>query len=58
LFKSKKKREDLEIIETVKTPFEKAYRLFLSGKMPTNSSTIIGIALAREKLKLQYSGVC
>lgn len=52
LFKSKKKREDSEIIEVVKMPFKRAYRLFLSGKIPTNSSTIIGMALAKEKLNL------
>jgi len=52
LFKSKKETEDSEIIEVVKMPFQKAYKLFLSGKTPTTSYTILGMALAKERLKL------
>jgi len=52
LFESKKEREDSEIIEVVKMPFQKAYKLFLCGKEPTTTYTILGMALAKEKLKL------
>jgi len=52
LFPSKKEREDTEIIEVVKMPFKKAYQLILENKILTTSSTILGILLAKEKLKL------
>lgn len=51
LFKSKKKPDQDEIIKVVKIPLEKAYKLFLSGKELTTSYTLLGIALAKEKLK-------
>lgn len=52
LFKSKKENEDSEIIKPVKMPFHKAYKLFLNGKKATTSYTILGMALAKEKLKI------
>jgi ADP-ribose pyrophosphatase len=52
LFKSKKKPDKDEIIKAVKLPFKKAYKLFLSGKKPTTSYTLLGMALAKEKLNL------
>jgi len=52
LFKSKKKNSDSEIIEVVKMPFQKALKLFLSGKEETTSYTLLGMILAKEKLKL------
>jgi ADP-ribose pyrophosphatase len=52
LFESKKKSDQDEIIKVVKMPFQKAYKLFLSGKIPTTSYTILGMALAKEKLKI------
>jgi len=50
LFKSRKFREGAEIIEVVKMPLQKAYKLFLSGKEPTTTYTLLGIVLAKEKL--------
>lgn len=52
LFKSKKSREDTEIIEVCKLSFQKAYKLFLSGKELTTSYTLLGMNLAKERLKL------
>jgi len=52
LFNSKKKLEKDEIIKVVKIPFKKAYKLFLSDKKPTTSYTLLGMALAKEKLKI------
>lgn len=52
LFKSRKDTEEDEIIEVVKMPFQKAYKLFLEGKELTTSYTILGMALAKEKLNL------
>lgn len=52
LFESKKEKEDTEIIEVIKMPFPKASKLFLSGKILTTSYTILGMLLAKEKLKL------
>lgn len=52
LFKSRKEPDEDEVIEAVKMPFKKAYRLFLSGKKLTTSYTVLGMALAKEKLNL------
>lgn len=52
LFESKKERDPAEIIEVVKMPFKKAYKLLSSGKILTNSYTVLGMALAKEKLRL------
>lgn len=52
LFKSKKKADEDEIIKVVKMPFKKSYNFLLSGKKPTTSYTLLGVALAKEKLKL------
>lgn len=52
LFPSSKKPDPGEIIEVVKMPFGKAYRLFLEGKIPTTIYTILGMILVKEKLKL------
>lgn len=52
LCESKKRKEDSEIIEVIKMPFDKAYKLFLEGKELTTSYTILGMALAKEKLNL------
>ena len=48
----KKQEDEGEIIKVVKMPFKKACNLFLSGKIPTTSYTLVGIALAKDKLKL------
>jgi len=52
LFKSEKKPDEGEIIKVIKMPFKRACDDFLSGKIETTSYTIIGIALAKERLKL------
>jgi 8-oxo-dGTP pyrophosphatase MutT (NUDIX family) len=52
LFPSSKKPDPDEIVEVVKMPFRKAYKLFLKGKMQTTIQTILGMVLAKEKLKL------
>jgi len=52
LFEAKRERSDEEIIEVVKLPFKKALKLFFSEKIPTTSYTILGMLLAKEKLKL------
>ena len=52
LYQSKKDPDEEEAIEVIKMPFIKACRVFLSGKIPTTSYTLVGVALAKEKLKL------
>jgi hypothetical protein len=52
LYKSKKEPDEGEIISVVKMPFQKACDIFLGGKEETTSSTVVGIALAKDKLKL------
>jgi ADP-ribose pyrophosphatase len=52
LYLSSKRPDDGEIIEVVKMPFAQAYRDFLSGKIPTVGYTLVGLALAKERLKL------
>jgi len=52
LYPSKKKNDDDEIIEIIKMPFDKAYKLILSGKIPTTSATILGMMLVKERLNL------
>jgi len=52
LFPSKKKADDDEIIKMVKMPFQKAYRLFKSGKIMTTSYTLLGMMLAKERLRI------
>jgi ADP-ribose pyrophosphatase len=53
LYKSPKKPDDDEIIEVVKIPFKKAYKMFLSGKEETTGYTILSLILAKEKLKMK-----
>jgi len=52
LFRSKKKGPEEEIIQVVKIPFKKAYKLLLSGKVLTTSYTLLVMTLAKEKLNL------
>ncbi len=52
LFESKKAGDRGEIIEIVKLPFDKAYRLLKSGKVKTTIHTLLGMGLAKERLKL------
>jgi len=52
LFPSKKKRSDTEIIEVVKMPFKKAYDLFFKNGVLTTAYTLVGLFLAKEKLKI------
>jgi len=53
LFKSPKKSDPEEIIEVVKMPFKKAYKMFLTGKKETTGYTLLGMTLAKEKLKIK-----
>ncbi len=52
LFPSSKDPDPYEVIEVVKMPFMKAYRLFLEEKIPTTSYSLLGMALVKEKLRL------
>jgi len=52
LFRSDRRPDADEIIKVVKMPFKKAYKLFLSGRELTTSYTLLGMALAKEKLKI------
>ncbi len=52
LFPSKKKNEEDEIIETVKMPFNQAFEQMLSGKFKTTTCTMLGMLLAKKKLKI------
>jgi ADP-ribose pyrophosphatase len=51
LFPSFKEPDENEFIQVVKMPFAKAYKLFLTGKETTTSSTLIAFSLAKEILK-------
>jgi ADP-ribose pyrophosphatase len=53
LFKSPKEADSDEIIEVVKTPFKKAYEMFLTGKEKTTGYTMLALILAKEKLKVK-----
>lgn len=53
LYKSPKKPDTDEIIEIVKMPFKKAYKMFLNGKEETTGYTILSLILAKEKLKMK-----
>ncbi len=53
LFKSPKKKDPEEVIEVVKMPFKKAYKMFLTGKEKTTGYTLLGMTLAKEKLKIK-----
>lgn len=52
LYESPKVPDEDEIIKIVKMPFKKACDVFRTGKIETTSYTIIGLALAKEHLKL------
>ena len=52
LFKSEKEKEPGEFIKPVKMPFEKAYDDFMTGKILTTGYTILGMTIAKERLKL------
>ncbi len=52
LVPSKKDADPDEIIEVVKMPFRKAYDLFVKGKEETTGYTVLGMMLAREKIKM------
>lgn len=46
LFRSKKPREIGESIEVVRMPFSKAFKMFLSGALPTTSYSIAAFSMA------------
>lgn len=50
LFDSKKDKDQDEILEVIKMPFEKAFEMFVSGKEPTTSYTLIAFLLVKERL--------
>lgn len=50
LYKAKKDPDEDEILEIVKMPFDKAYEMFISGKVVTTSYTLVAFLMAREKL--------
>lgn len=52
LYESKKDPDENEIIELVKMPFAKAYKDFFNGTIPTINYTLVGLALAKKRLKL------
>jgi ADP-ribose pyrophosphatase len=52
LFKSPKEPDPDEFVEVVKMPFEKALKMFLTGKEETTGYTILGMLLAK-KLKVK-----
>jgi ADP-ribose pyrophosphatase len=51
LYESKKEPDEGEIIKVVKMSLVKSRDIFLSGKKETTSYTVIGLALAKDKLK-------
>lgn len=51
LFPSKKDPDEGEIIEVIKMPFDKAYERFIKNGEPTLGSTVIGLLMAKEKLR-------
>lgn len=51
LYPSKKDPDPDEFVEVIKMPFEKAYKMFVSGKVPTTSYTIIAFLLADRYLR-------
>jgi ADP-ribose pyrophosphatase len=53
LFKSFKRRDSDEIIEIIRMPFKRAYKMFLTGKEKTTGYTLLGMSLAKEKLKIR-----
>lgn len=52
LYESKKTPDEGEFIEVVKMPFKKACKILLDGTQETTSYTVIGLALAKDRLKL------
>jgi ADP-ribose pyrophosphatase len=52
LYESKKDPDEGEIIKVIKMPFKKSCDIFLGGEKETTSYTIVGIALAKDRLKL------
>jgi ADP-ribose pyrophosphatase len=52
LYEFRKKPDEGEIITVVRLPFKKACNIFLNGKKETTSYTVVGLALAKDKLKL------
>ena len=51
LFPSKKDPDEGEIIEVIKMPFEKAFDKFIKMGEPTFGSTVIGLLMAKDKLR-------
>jgi ADP-ribose pyrophosphatase len=51
LFPSFKEPDENEFIKVVKMPFSKAFKLFMSGKKRTTSSTLIAFLLAKDILR-------
>ncbi len=49
LYRSELPRDEGEYIEVVKMPFKKAFRMFLSGELPTTSFNIAAFALALKR---------
>lgn len=52
LFPADKAPDPDEYLEIVKVPFNKAYEMFISGKVLTTSYTIIAFLMAKQKLAL------
>ncbi|MBI4010054.1 MAG: NUDIX hydrolase [Candidatus Aenigmarchaeota archaeon] len=51
LDKTEKKPEENEIIEVIKMPINKAFKMFLDGEL-TTAYTLLGLKLAKEKLNI------
>ncbi len=50
LYPAKKDPDPDEFLEVIKMPFEKAYEMFISGKVPTTTYTLIAFLMAKERL--------
>lgn len=50
LFASTKDPDADEFLEVIKMPFDKAYKMFVSGKVPTTSYTLIAFLMAKARL--------
>ena len=51
LFPSKKDPDEDEILEIIKMPFDEAYEMFVSGREPTTSYTLVAFLMAKALAK-------
>jgi len=52
LYPSEKSPDPDEFLEVIKMPFNEAYEMFISGKVPTTTYTLLAFMMVKQKLTL------